>query len=67
MRLIRFLAALALLKAGFWLIDRADGLRADKPGPTATRYRPVEQMLIGSIVGLGIAFLWVWISARAGR
>lgn len=25
------------------------------------------RMLLGSIVGLGIAFLWVWISARAGR
>ena len=25
------------------------------------------RMLLGSIVGLAITFLWVWISARAGR
>lgn len=25
------------------------------------------QVLLGSIVGLAITFLWVWISARAGR
>ncbi|MHA6687023.1 hypothetical protein [Mesorhizobium sp. A556] len=67
MRLIRSLTALALLKAGFWLLDRAGGLLADKPGPFATRYRPVERMLLGSIIGLAICTLWIWISARAGR
>jgi hypothetical protein len=25
------------------------------------------QMLLASIIGLGIAALWIWISARAGR
>jgi hypothetical protein len=67
MRLIRSVAALVLLNAGAWMLDRADGLRADLPGPTATRYRPVERMLIGSLIGVFIAGLWIWISARAGR
>jgi hypothetical protein len=67
MRLIRSLAALALPKAGSWMLDRADDLRADLSGPTATSYRPVERMLLGSLVGVFIAGLWLWISARAGR
>jgi hypothetical protein len=67
MRLIRLILALALLKVGFWLLDRADGLRAEKPGLTVTRYRPVDLMLLGSIAGLAICTVWIWIVARAGR
>lgn len=67
MRLIRSLAAVALLKTASWMLDRADDLRADKPGPVATRYRPVERVLLGSLIGVFIAGLWTWISARAGR
>ena len=60
MRLIRALAALVLLRAGFWRL-----VRAENTNPT--RYRPVERMLVGSIVGLGICTLWIWLSERAGR
>jgi hypothetical protein len=69
MRLIRSLAAWVLLKVGFWLLDHAEGLLAhgNKPGSAVTRYRPVEQMLIGSIIGLAICTLWIWVSGRAGR
>jgi hypothetical protein len=75
MRLIRSLTALVLLKAGFWLLDRAEGLLAAGPAATRgtnlgfekTQVRPVEQMLIGSIIGLAICTLWIWLSVRAGR
>ena len=65
-RLIRSFAALALLKTASWMLDRVDDLRADKSGPAATRYRPVERMLLGSLVGVFTAGLWIWISARVG-
>ncbi len=32
-----------------------------------TYLRPAERMLLASIVGLFIAALWIWITARAGR
>ena len=72
MRLIRSLLALALLAAGNWLLDRAEGLLVAGPRPTRNGsgdnpLRPVELMLLGSIVGLAICTLWIWISARAGR
>lgn len=67
MRLTRSLTAVGLLKAGYWLLDRADGLRADNLGFPTTQVRPVDLMLLGSIVSLGICTLWIWISARAGR
>ena len=67
MRLIRALLALALLKVGYWLLDRADGLRPRYGHDGHTSYRPVGRMLLGSIVGLAICTLWIWISARAGR
>ena len=65
MRLIRALAALALLKAGYWMIDRADGLRADKSGFSATRYHPAEAILLSSLVGLAICFVWIAATWRA--
>ena len=65
MRLIRALTALALLKAGYWMIDRADGLRADKMGPTATHYHPAGHILLASLTGLAICFFWIWINGRA--
>jgi hypothetical protein len=71
MRLIRSLLALVLMRVGFAALDAAYWLRwrpADRlPGPTATRYSPVEQVLLGSIVSLAICALWIWFSARAGR
>lgn len=67
MRLIRSLAALALLKVGYWMLERADGQRPRCCHDGNTSYRPVERMLLGSIVSLGICALWIWISARAGR
>ncbi|MHA6645058.1 hypothetical protein [Mesorhizobium sp. A623] len=72
MRLIRFLAALVLLKAGFAALDAAVWLHhrvAEKPadGSRPDPYRPIERILLGSIVSLGICPLWIWISARAGQ
>lgn len=63
MRLIRLCLAIAIL--------RGAGLVAEViAGPALTDkqpLRPVERMLLGSLVGVFIAGLWIWISARAGR
>jgi hypothetical protein len=64
-----------MLAAADWLIDRADGLRprcgheghTPKVYASYTYLRPIERMLLGSLVGVFIAGLWIWISARAGR
>lgn len=65
MRLIRALAALALLKVGYWMIDRADDLRADNLGQAASRGQPAGYILLASLAGLAICFFWIWINARA--
>lgn len=67
MRLIRALAALALLKAGYWMIDRATDLRPDITGPSATSYHPAGHILLASLTGLAICFVWIWINGRAWR
>ncbi|WP_459088836.1 hypothetical protein [Mesorhizobium sp. A556] len=63
MRLIRLYLAISIL--------RGAGLLAGAiAGPALTDrlpLRPVERMLLGSIVGLAICTLWIWTSARAGR
>lgn len=63
MRLIRLYLAISLLRG-------AGLLAAVIVGPALTDrqpLRPVERMLLGSLVGVFIAGLWIWISARAGR
>ncbi len=85
MRLIRPLTAVALLKVGQWMLDRADGLRPARAAPVfgapfargplpepAEKDQPAgcsfaAQILLGSIVGLAICTIWIWIVARAGR
>ena len=56
------------------LIMRGAGLVADlvapeikEDAPARLPMRPVEQMLLGSIIGLSICALWIWFSARAVR
>lgn len=73
MRLIRSLAALGLLKAGYWMLERADGLRPrcchddniSKVCASRIYHRSVERMLLASLVGMFIAGLWIWFAARA--
>lgn len=72
MRLIRALAALALLKAGYWMIDRADDLRLAGPQRTHRTWiadkptsHPAGYILLASLTGLAICFVWIWINARA--
>jgi hypothetical protein len=36
-----------------------------KPGPAATRYHPAERILLASLTGLAICFVWIWINGRA--
>jgi hypothetical protein len=55
------------------LIMRGAGIVADlvapeikKDAPVRLPMRPVEQMLLGSIVGLSICALWVWFITRSG-
>ncbi|KQZ19332.1 hypothetical protein ASD50_07550 [Mesorhizobium sp. Root552] len=55
------------------LIMRGAGLVADlvapeikKDAPARLPMRPIEQMLLGSIVSLSICALWVWFSMRSG-
>lgn len=65
MRLIRVLAALALLKAGYWMIDRAADLRPGAPGYAKTRCHPAGHVLLASLAGLAVCFFWIWINGRA--
>ncbi|MHA6641324.1 hypothetical protein [Mesorhizobium sp. A623] len=63
MRSLRLaIACVILLGAGFIAHVIAGPDLADRPS-----MRPVDRMLLGSIVSLGICTLWIWISARAGR
>ncbi len=64
--LLRFYAVLAIVKVIHLLIDlMAYLMPAERPRRAV--YRPAELMLLGSLVGLSICLLWIWISARAGR
>ncbi|MGB3897006.1 MAG: hypothetical protein WA973_00450 [Mesorhizobium sp.] len=79
MRLIRLYLAIALLRtsrllmeAGGRIVEAEALARGPLPKPVEPEQQPAgcsfaAQVLLGSIVGLAIAFLWVWISARAGR
>ena len=42
-------------------------IHAKNLGSKKTQVRPVERILVGSIVGLALCTLWVWFSERAGR
>ncbi|KQZ87360.1 hypothetical protein ASD64_19995 [Mesorhizobium sp. Root157] len=57
-------------EATTWVAEKPKLLAGPLPthenGSQSDPLRPVEQMLLGSIVGLAICFLWIWISARAG-
>ena len=64
--LLRLYAVIAIMKVIHLLLDLA-GLLIPATRPRPAGIRPAELMLLGSIVGLSICLLWIWISARAGR
>lgn len=64
--LLRLYAIIAISKVIHLLIDLM-GYLMPAERPRRAVYRPAELMLIGSLVGLSICLLWIWISARAGR
>lgn len=79
MRLIRLYLAIALLRtsrllmeAGGRIVEAEALARGPLPEPTEPGQRPAGcsfagRMLLGSIVGLAICAIWIWIVARAGR
>ncbi len=64
--LLRLNAIIAISKVIHLLIDLM-GYIMPEEWPRRAVYRPAEIMLLGSIVGLSICLLWIWISARAWR
>lgn len=64
--LLRLCAIIAISKVIHPLIDLM-GYIMPAERPRRAVYRPAELMLVGSIVGLSICLLWIWITARAGR
>lgn len=66
MRLIRALLALAVLSIASGLNTIARWLLEPVIAPRISM-RPAERMLLGSLVGLTICVLWIWISLRAVR
>jgi hypothetical protein len=63
MKSLRLLIACAILRGAGMLAEVVAGPALFEKPPL----RPVERMLLGSLVGVFIAGLWIWISARAGR
>ncbi|MET3661808.1 hypothetical protein [Aquamicrobium ahrensii] len=64
--LLRLYAIIAISKIIHLLIDLM-GILLPAECPRRAGFRPAELMLLGSLVGLSICLLWIWISARAGR
>jgi hypothetical protein len=63
MSLIRLYLAISILRGAGILAAVIAGPALSDRHPL----RPVDRMLLGSIVGVAICTLWIWISARAGR
>lgn len=66
MRLLRLSIAILILRGAGIIAATIAGSDLNA-GTARPSLRPVEQMLLGSIVGLSICLLWIWISARAGQ
>lgn len=64
--LLRLYAIIAISKIIHLLIDLM-GILLPAGRPRRAGFRAAELMLLGSLVGLSICLLWIWISARAGR
>lgn len=64
--LLRLYVIIAISKIIHLLIDLMGYIMPAERSRRAV-YRPAELMLLGSLVGLSICLLWIWISARAGR
>ncbi len=64
--LFRFYIVLAIMKLVLILIDLAGYMLPDGR-PRRAGFRPAELMLLGSLIGLSVCLLWIWISVRAGR
>lgn len=79
MRVMRLYLAIALLhtsrllmEAGGRIVEAEALARGPLPEPTEPDQQPAgcsfaAQVLLGSIVGLAICAIWIWIVARAGR
>lgn len=63
MRCLRLSIAILLLRGAG--IVAGPALRESPPARPPLR--PAEQILLGSIVGLAICAVWIWISVRVGR
>ncbi|MHA6645622.1 hypothetical protein [Mesorhizobium sp. A623] len=63
MKSLRLTIACAILRGAGVVAEVIAGPPLSEKPPL----RAVDRMLLGSIVGLGICTLWIWISARAGR
>jgi hypothetical protein len=75
MKLVRLYAAIALLRgAGFvaGVITGPDlaGMRGHDTHTSkvyVSRTHPAEHILLASLTGLAICFVWIWINGRAWR
>jgi hypothetical protein len=61
-----------LMEAGGRIVEAEALARGPLPKPTEPDQQPAgcsfaAQVLLGSIVGLAICTIWIWIVARAGR
>lgn len=67
MRLLRLSIAILILRGAGIIAAAVAGPVLHSDTASRPSLRPVERMLLGSLVGLSICLLWIWISARAGR
>jgi hypothetical protein len=66
MKPLRYSVAILIMRGAGIVADLvAPELKEDTPARLPMR--PVEQMLLGSIVGMSICALWIWITVRIGR
>lgn len=63
MKSLRLLVACAILRGAGMLAEVVAGPALSEKPPL----RPIDRMLLGSIVGVFIAGIWIWVSTRVGR
>ncbi len=67
MKLLRLSIAILILHGAGIIAEFVAGPVPSSDRPRRLPMRPAEHILLGSIVGLAICAVWIWISARAGR
>jgi len=67
MKLLRLSIAILILHGAGIIAEIVAGSELSSDRPRRLPMRPAEHILLGSIVGLAICAVWIWISARAGR